>query len=450
MLGKGAPSTFANVKALYTSHFKQETIQELALSYEKELEDDAVEDGTDNKTNGTTSKFKLSTQYFLAQHYDYYRSRDLEKAQSHIDRAIELSPKSVEFYMTKARIWKHFGDLQKAAETMEHGRTVDERDRYINTKTAKYQLRHDENDKALGTMSKFTRNETVGGPLGDLHDMQCMWYLAEDGESYLRQQKLGLALKRFTSIYDIFDVWQEDQYDFHTFSFRKGQIRAYVDMIRWEDQLRDHPYYSRAAVGAIKAYILLHEHPELIHGGLTNGVNGDSTDANDIVEKKKAMKKARREQQKQEKAAAEKKAVENAKPVPEGDTKKEDPDPKGTKLLETAHPLEDATKFIAPLLNLEKPTIEVQNAGFELYIRAGETDVPSWPDIVDSDFPCFSTEKYLLALKCLLSATKADPEDPKAHEQAIRFRQICESQDFPTPQAQSNITIPSTKAAESN
>src|SRR5699024_12370493 len=54
---------------------------------------------------------------------------------------------------------------------------------------------------------------------------------------YLRQRKLGLALKRLHAVYHIFDVWQEDQFDFHGFSLRKGMIRAYVDMIRWEDRL---------------------------------------------------------------------------------------------------------------------------------------------------------------------------------------------------------------------
>src|SRR5699024_1720168 len=124
--------------------------------------------------------------------------------------------------------------------------------------------------------------------------------------AYLRQRKIGLALKRFHSVADIFNTWEDDQFDFHNFSLRKGMIRAYVDLIRWEDHLRDHPYYSRAALGAIRTYILLHDEPDLAHGPIPPGVNGvRAGDGADSAERKKALKKAKREQQKLEKAEAE-------------------------------------------------------------------------------------------------------------------------------------------------
>jgi N-alpha-acetyltransferase 15/16, NatA auxiliary subunit len=289
----------------------------------------------------------------------------LDKAIVYIDKAIELEPQSVDFHMTKARIWKHYGNSQKASEIMEQARTFDVRDRHINTKAAKYQLRNDESEAALNTMGMFTRAETPGGPLADLHDMQCVWFLTEDGQSYARQGKLGLALKRFTAVYNIFDVWQEDQFDFHSFSLRKGQIRAYVEMMKWEDRLREHPFYSRAAFSAIDIYINIHDKP------LTNGTNG-SADANgeDAAERKKAAKKARKEAQKAEREAAAKKADPN-KPTREGDAdaKKKDDDPDGAKLAATTEPMTDAMKFLTPLLQFSPKSIDAQIAGFEVYIR---------------------------------------------------------------------------------
>ena len=249
MLGRNVPSTFANIKALYSNSEKKQTIEELVLGYEKE---DAPK--SESQANGDAASYwKVAIYYFLAQHYNYYLSRDLDKAMHYVDKAIEINPSATEYsyLMTKARIWKHKGDLQKASETMNQARETDLKDRYINTKCAKYQLRNNENEAAINTMGLFTRKEAVGGPLGDLLDMQCMWYLYEDGASYHRQGKLHLALKRFKSIYDIFDTWTEDQFDFHSFSLRKGQITAYIDMIRWEDRLREHPFYSRAALSLI-------------------------------------------------------------------------------------------------------------------------------------------------------------------------------------------------------
>lgn len=355
------PSAFANLKALYTDPEKLKTIQELVHSYESETGANGTT-GDEKENNGdSTDLWKLAVNYFLAQHYNYYLSRDLTKALEYINKTIELNPDSSDYtyHYTKARIYKHQGDTAKASKAMNEAREMDLKDRYINTKCAKYQLRNNENEAAIQTMGLFTRKEATGGPLGDLIEMQCMWYLFEDGEAYFRQGKFSLALKRFKTIYDIFDVWQEDQFDFHSFSIRKGQIRAYIDMIRWEDRLREHPFYSRAAISAIKLYTMLSDKPELAHGA----VDGMSE-----AERKKAAKKAKKDQEKLE---ADKKAAAAAKATVsgEGDTKKEDSDPQGLELIATKDPLGEAMKYLTPLLEQSPLNIKSQLAGFDVYAR---------------------------------------------------------------------------------
>lgn len=367
MLHKGVPSTFANVKSLYSETAKQETVQELVEGYAAGKGTLQLNGSADTNANGDSDQFEKSIFYFLAQHYNYHLSRDLAKAEKYIDKAIESAPENVDYHMTKARIWKNYGNSKKAAELMEKARTLDTRDRYINTKAAKYHLRNNDHDTSIENMSKFTRNEAVGGPLGDLHDMQCVWYITEDGEAYERQGELGLALKRYASVASVFEIWQEDQYDFHTFSLRKGQIRAYVEMIRWEDHLREHPFFSRAAISAAKIFVRLFDNPELAHGSLPNGVNGVKMDN---AERKKAEKKARKEREKQEKLEAESKDAKKLAAVDHnGEPKKEDKDPKGEKLLQASDPLAEAMKYVTPLLEFSPKNIEAQQVGFEVFIR---------------------------------------------------------------------------------
>ncbi|KAH6635719.1 NMDA receptor-regulated protein 1-domain-containing protein [Chaetomium sp. MPI-SDFR-AT-0129] len=398
MFNKGVPSTFANLKHLYSNEFKKETLPALAEEYLKDH-------SGDEQVNGDSSKGQGAALYFLGQHYNYYLSRDLDKAAEFVDEAIKLDPKNVDFHMTKARIFKHRGDIAKASEAMDHARSLDTRDRYINSKAAKYQLRNNDNEKALETMGLFTRAETVGGPLADLTDMQCIWFLTEDGEAWQRRGDIGLALKRYHTIFNIFDIWQEDQFDFHSFSLRKGQIRAYIDLVRWEDQLRDHPFYFRAALDAVNLYLSMHDKPQ-------HGANGVS-DANgeDTAEKKKAAKKARKEAQKAEREAAEKAAKQDPnkggaqKSKDSEEAKKKDDDPNGVKLAATTDPLSDSMKFLGHLLQFSPKNIEGQLAGFEVYIRRG---------------------KHFLALRCLKAAIALDESHPRIAEQAARLRTALE------------------------
>lgn len=386
MFRKGVPSTFANVKQLYADPSKKQIIIDLVESYLKEEPKANGNAEPNGSVNGSEDKaptpedialnWNLSVNYFLAQHYDYFLSRDLEKATQYVDKAISLNPSKTDytFHMTRARIIKHKGDIPGASKAMNEAREMDPKDRYINTKCAKYQLRNDENQTALDTMGLFTRKEAVGGPLGDLLEMQCVWYLTEDGESYLRQGKLALAFKRFQQVYNIFDTWTEDQFDFHSFSFRKGMIRAYVDMIRWEDAIRQHPFYSRAAQSAVKILTMLHDKPELA----TGKVNGT-----DAAADKKAAAKARKQAEKEEaekKAAAAKKANAPTK-EDEAEKKKEDTDPQGTALLKQVgeKPLDEAMKYLSPLLELSPKNAGSQTAGFEVYIRRSKSPRRSHP-----------------------------------------------------------------------
>ncbi|CAK7219437.1 hypothetical protein SBRCBS47491_003843 [Sporothrix bragantina] len=420
MLDRGIPSLFANLKHLYADDSKKVVVPALVEEYLASASA-AASEAASSQPNGDapktdSSKGEGAALYFLAQHYNYHMTRDLAKADQYCDKAIALDATSVDFQMTKARIWKHRGDLQKASEAMDHARSLDTRDRYINSKAAKYQLRNNENEAALKTVALFTRPDSAADPLSDLLDMQCIWFLTEDGEAYARRGNIGMALKRFHAIANIFDIWQEDQFDFHSFSLRKGMIRAYIDLVRWEDRIRDHPFFTRAALDAARLYVTMYDDAQKDVAAVTanGGANGDATngtsDADALAEKKKAAKKAKKEAQKAEREAAEKAAKQDpnkgksaaaAAADAEGNVKKKDEDPLGLKLAATADPLGEATKFIAPVLQFSPKNIEGQLTGFEIYSRRG---------------------KYLLALRCLKAATALEPNNSKVQEQTAALR----------------------------
>lgn len=100
-----------------------------------------------------------------------------------------------------------------------------------------------------------------------------------------------------------FDDIHEDQFDFHSYCIRKVTLRAYVDVLDWEDNLWGQPYYRRAAEGTIRLYLKIHDNPEILSAFKEPDYSGMSA-----AEKKKAKALVRKK-----KKAAEKK-VEDGEP----------------------------------------------------------------------------------------------------------------------------------------
>ena len=278
-LKRGVPATFTNVKPLYKDLEKAQVIGAIVEEFY-------------TKSSEISPLCWVWTTYFLAQHY--LQLNQLEKSLELISKAVEHTPTLVELYILKARVYKHFGDLQTAASVMNEGRLLDLQDRFINSKSVKYYLRADNIDKALEVVSLFTKNEKGENGLKDLHMMQVCWFIVENAESYkrlyfanLKDEELskkyaGLALKRYYGIVKIFEEYWNDQVDFHTFCMRKGTARAYCDMIRWEDLIFQSPVCCRAVLSAFGLY------KHLISNSKTDG---DEDDAMSPVRHDKKAKK---------------------------------------------------------------------------------------------------------------------------------------------------------------
>ncbi|CAG8452976.1 18718_t:CDS:10 [Acaulospora morrowiae] len=394
-LRKGVPSLFVNLKKLYEDPKKEIIIEQLVEGYRQCLKKHGTftqSESTDDVKEPPTAY--LWTLYLLSQHYDY--KRDTVKALELINEAIEHTPTLVELYMTKGRILKHGGDLSEAMKVMNEARELDLQDRFINSKCSKYMLRNDKDVEAEKTIGLFTRGDAPD-PITDLVDMQCMWFSLEEADCYVRQSRLGKALKRFHQIEKHFSDITDDQFDFHTYCLRKVTLRAYLSMLRLEDQLRSHPYYFRAAQEAIKIYVKLYDNPD------TAVLGGEEQDFENMTEgeKKKARNKARKEALKKQKEEDGRKEKAKDDPIKKKIEKLQDDDPNGEKLLKTDDPLGEAFKFLQPLQELSPKRIETHLLGFEIYFRK---------------------KKYLLALRSLLQAHKIDKENETLHNNVIRFK----------------------------
>ncbi|KAK9493678.1 NMDA receptor-regulated protein 1-domain-containing protein [Lipomyces doorenjongii] len=331
-LTRGVPSAFVNLKPLYANATKVNVIEEVVLEFLKTLAHpsngiNGIKKNGSAKEKDSTPTTYLWTIYYLAQHYSKIGQSDL--AFEYITKAIEHTPTLVEVHMMKAKILKRKGDHVAASESMTTARELDLQDRFVNTKAAKYLMRAGKNDEAVNVVSLFTKNDAHGKGVADLHEMQAMWFLSEQGEMFNRLGKIGLALKRFEAVKKIYDDWWGDQFDFHQYCVRRGTMRAYLGLLGWEETLYAEHYYTRAAFDAIQTYISLYDTPKSAR--VAAELEGLSEE-----ERKKAIKKAKRERAKQNKKS-------------ENEKIGGDDDPLGKNLENTTTPLDIAELFWKPI-----------------------------------------------------------------------------------------------------
>ncbi|GAA5880949.1 hypothetical protein JCM16303_005185 [Sporobolomyces ruberrimus] len=171
--------------------------------------------------------------------------------------------------------------------------------------------------------------------------MQCLWILVEEGEYFSKQQNNGKALRRFHQILDTFQDIEEDQYDFHAYCMRKSTLRAYIQLLKFEDRVRDHGDFLRAARGAVKIYSAMHDDPSTQKHTKAGAVPAETSADDDVATSDQLNVYI-------------------------------DKDPSGSKLLATTKPLVEALRFVQPLQHSRPGHAEVWSMSFEIYLRQGE------------------------------------------------------------------------------
>ncbi|CAL8463644.1 g3178 [Coccomyxa elongata] len=419
-LNKGIPSLFSDLKAIYRDPAKRDSLGSLMQRLLKSLENTGFLPPLRNHDSGPQPpgpQAKLWALYYLAQHYD--KLGQTGDALAAVQRCIEEAPDLPDVYTVQSRIAKHAGDLEAAVAAACKAESLDLADRYLNSSAAKALFRAGRIEDAEAMAAKFTKH---GDQLNGLTEMQCMWYEIECGNAYMRRREYGKALKKLLAVVKHFEDFQEDQFDFHSYCVRKMTLRAYVEMLRMEDNLHHNVFYSKAAWAAIQVYLELDRAP----ASAANAASAqDAADAKLSPEELKRLKqKRRKEQQKQKKeaesaAAAQKKEAEAAKAASKekGGTpkkqagvaaKEKDTDPDGDQLAKVADPLAEAVKLVRTLKEFSADRLQTHLLAFEVYLRRG---------------------KLLLALQAVKRALQVSGANhPQVHCLVVRFCQAAESQ----------------------
>ncbi|KAI9219802.1 NMDA receptor-regulated protein 1-domain-containing protein [Blastocladiella britannica] len=296
-VARGVPSTLTNLTALYEDPAKCPIIERHLLRL---LSDPPA-------AVAASADAPMWLEMFLAQHYD--RLADYPRAMHHIGRAISAaggdqeeegadgtsrnSTALADLLLLQARIIKHTGDVNRARDVANAMRETDLKDRYLNTKCTKYMLRAGSITEAEETIKLFARPD-MADPLRDLVEMQCQWFMYESGAAHARAGRPGPALKRFEQIMAAFRDYQDDQFDFHSYSLRKTTLRAYVEMVDWAHRVRAHPYFTRTARAAILENLRLADRRE--RGDQDTDLVQQIAEAQDAVAvAKKAIAKKKKE-----------------------------------------------------------------------------------------------------------------------------------------------------------
>lgn len=417
-LRKGQPALFRDIKSIYNNELagnpyksrvintkslpkKIEIIQELMLSYIKNLMSFDSFDSDESGCGSEATTCLLWVYYYLAQHYDYLQ--DYNQALKYVNIALEHTPTLIELFVIKAKIYKHMGDTEEAVKCMDEAQSLDTADRYLNSKCAKYLLRDNKVLEAEEMCAKFTREGVSASE--NLNEMQCMWFQTEAALSFQRQEKWGEALKKCHEINRHFAEINEDQFDFHTYCMRKMTLRSYIELLRLEDVLKSHPFYFRAAQIAIQVYIRLYDKPL--------GDNEELEDKNMANMSASELKKLKNKQRKAKlrATAAAEKVAENEKQSQQndknadnlGEFQQEKLDP--SKLERPEDPLEEAIRFLKPLQVLAKERLETHLLAFEIYYRKN---------------------KIMIMLQSLKRATRLDASHPVLQKQLALFFKFVE------------------------
>ena len=247
---KNIPSIGSLLKSFHKDPPKRSVIGDVLSSLESEI-------SSKNTVLGDAANKLCIVSVWNALANHHLLTGELEKALEYCSKAIEHTPTMEALYALKYKILRGMpGDDNKklATESIDTARRLDLADRYYNTVTVKRFFKVGDWEEAEKVMSSFTyrpANETWTTIL----EMQAMWYEIAMGDCLYGHGDVTNALSKYLLVDRHYDDIQEDQFDFHHYVGRKHNMRAYLEMLRFADNCKNHKFYCNAASRVVRCYL---------------------------------------------------------------------------------------------------------------------------------------------------------------------------------------------------
>ena len=243
---KGVPSFFNTLKPLCRAQpDKFAVIKRVAAEVMEEV-----------KENESDPVAFVWASLFLAQMADF--EHRTQEALAYLEAAIAHTPTCYDLHMYKAKLLRHAGALLSSAEAMRRASALDLADRYMNTGLTKSLLRCGAIEEADRAVSYWVRRDVPNRI--ELSLLQACWFEVPCADAYLRRGDVPHAYKLYNTVLSHFTTFVQDQFDFHGYVLRKSVLTTYYDFLHSVALVYRDRYYRRAAIGALKCLIALHDH----------------------------------------------------------------------------------------------------------------------------------------------------------------------------------------------
>lgn len=237
IMARGSPATFQLLKSTLHDEKRRQLIWKTLLEL--------------NQDDLSVIIFKVK---YLAMTKNYSNAMIL------INSAIESNSKNTDLKLLKAHVQKCMGCTNDANQTVSilKDLIINDNDKFSVSKLAKYMIRYGSITEAQEILGKFIQKPSQKERMGDLHEMQAVWYLIEMADRLFKNGDILSSACFYRKIEMVFSEFIDDQLDFHGYSLRRMSFIEYMKFLRFLDiELKKSEILKRSQMGLSRCMLNL-------------------------------------------------------------------------------------------------------------------------------------------------------------------------------------------------